>query len=322
MVPGRFVQPDSALADQKKSIPDQLRKTKTGITAGQSCLGHQSHRMEKLEIPQRKNNRHGTAGHTMPHRGPNTLCKNEKCPENTRCQNTPKLAGKAIQHVICNQSRHLSDEQWHKQIPEEYKNSKELLDQWAKENRKKPTHRWVELYKVGDQGDLELVKRYDWTTPPRKYRPRPEMYRRDTIRRYICSASPVIYDLPWKIYGMSLRKKLRGNDDLSTIILQITNEVRPHSSKLSWVLTIVMMLPVLLHAWPRRTTWHRLIFWVIFTAVFNLAGLLTYLALNHTTVIKCPACKKRRGLERTDCIRCTTELPTPEKRKTDLILHA
>lgn len=209
-----------------------------------------------------------------------------------------------------------------KQIPEEYKNSKELLDQWAKENRKKLTHRWVELYKVDDQGELDLIKRYDWTTPPRKYRPRPELYSRDTIRRYICSVSPELYDLPWKIYGTSLRKVYRGNNDFLSGLLEITYMARPHSSKLSWVLTIVMMLLVLLHAWPRRTTWHRLIFWIIFTAVFNLAGLLTYLALNHTTVIKCPACKKRRGLERTDCIRCTTELPTPEKRKTDLILHA
>ncbi|MBW8035762.1 MAG: hypothetical protein FVQ79_09075 [Planctomycetes bacterium] len=210
-----------------------------------------------------------------------------------------------------------------KRFPEEYRNSQELIEQWREENRNKPTHRWVQLYKIDDQSNLELIKRKDWTTPPPKDQPpRIANNQPEKVKHYVCSFSPVIYDLPWKFWPTSLRKKLHANDDLSTLIAQITNEVRPHSSKLSWILTALMMVLVTLHAWPRRTTWYRVIFWLIFTAAFNLPGLLTYLALNHTTVIKCPACKKRRGLERTDCIRCETELPTPEKRKTDLILHA
>jgi DNA-directed RNA polymerase subunit RPC12/RpoP len=76
-----------------------------------------------------------------------------------------------------------------------------------------------------------------------------------------------------------------------------------------------------LHGWPRRTSWGKLIFWLAFTLVFNLAGLLTYLALNHTTVIKCPVCGRRRGLIQVNCVRCGAELPIPERRKTDLIFN-
>ena len=206
-------------------------------------------------------------------------------------------------------------------IPKEVWGSIKLIEQWREKIRKEPTRNWVELYKVDNQGDLELIKRYDWTEPPEKYQTSSVRYHMgDTIRHYVRSVSPILYDLPWKIYGMSIQKFYRENT-FSGSLLRATNQLRPNSSILSWILTALMASLVVLHAWPRRTTWQRLIFWTIFTLAFNLAGLLTYLALNHTTVIKCKACGKRRGLERTDCIRCTAELPTPEKRKTNLILQ-
>jgi len=81
-----------------------------------------------------------------------------------------------------------------------------------------------------------------------------------------------------------------------------------------------MMGFALWHGWSRRTSWSKLFLWLIIVGAFNLAGLLTYLALNHTTVIKCPACGKKRGLERFNCIRCGSGLPVPQRRPTDLIL--
>jgi len=78
----------------------------------------------------------------------------------------------------------------------------------------------------------------------------------------------------------------------------------------------------LLHAWPRRTGWGRPAAWLILVFAFNLAGLLTYLALNHTSVIRCPACGRRRGLLRPDCPACHLPLPAPEPRPTDLVLAA
>jgi DNA-directed RNA polymerase subunit RPC12/RpoP len=81
-----------------------------------------------------------------------------------------------------------------------------------------------------------------------------------------------------------------------------------------------MMVIAFWHGWARRTSWGKLFVWLVVVGAFNLAGLLAYLALNHTAVIKCPVCGRRRGLERVDCVRCGAELPVPERRKLDLIL--
>jgi len=96
-------------------------------------------------------------------------------------------------------------------------------------------------------------------------------------------------------------------------------DIQPYGGVINRVLTVLMMIFVFLHGWPRRTSWARFVSWLVFVGLFNLAGLLTYLALNHTAVIKCPVCGKRRGLARVDCVRCQAELPAPERGKLDLI---
>ena len=117
-----------------------------------------------------------------------------------------------------------------------------------------------------------------------------------------------------------MRIKSNRSDSFIAACLETMVKDRPGNSVLNWVLSVVMMGFTFWHGWPRRTNLCKLIFWIIFVGTFNLAGLLTYLALNHTTVIKCTTCGKRRGLEKIDCVRCGTVLPIPIQRKTDLIL--
>jgi hypothetical protein len=90
---------------------------------------------------------------------------------------------------------------------------------------------------------------------------------------------------------------------------------------LNWILGLAMAAFAFWHGWPRQTSLGKLIFWLAFTLVFNLAGLLTYLALNHTPIIKCSSCGKSRCLGQVNCLRCGTELPAPKRRKLDLILN-
>jgi hypothetical protein len=97
---------------------------------------------------------------------------------------------------------------------------------------------------------------------------------------------------------------------------------RPGNSILNWVLSAAMMYFAFWHGWSRRTGLAKMIFWLIFVGAFNLAGLLTYLALNHTAIIKCQACGERRGLARLDCVRCGAVLPVPKRRKPDLIFDS
>jgi hypothetical protein len=75
-----------------------------------------------------------------------------------------------------------------------------------------------------------------------------------------------------------------------------------------------------LHGWLRRTHIAKLIFWVVFVFLFNLPGFLTYLALNHTPVIQCANCGKKRGLLQDACCRCGTALALPKAKETDLVM--
>jgi hypothetical protein len=91
----------------------------------------------------------------------------------------------------------------------------------------------------------------------------------------------------------------------------------PLNGPANWAISALMMGFVFWHGWPRRTSNAKLIFWLVFVGLLNLAGLLTYLALNHTAVIKCPACGWHRGLAQSDCIRCHASLPAPKPRELD-----
>lgn len=204
-------------------------------------------------------------------------------------------------------------------VQKAYLKSPELYQQWVSKHEGKPYKRWVELYKVDNQANLHLLNRYEWTVP-REFGPK---IRRKSFRLQVRSAamafSSPLYDLAWFLLGQEFFiQRSRGNDFVSGSIQMIT-EIRPANSLWSCLLSIAMVGFAFLHGWPRRTSRAKLIFWLAFTLVFNLAGLLTYLALNHITVIKCPVCGRRRGLAQVNCPRCGAELPIPERRKTDLI---
>ena len=204
----------------------------------------------------------------------------------------------------------------------DYLQDRQLYDQWLHDYRSKPQKRWVELYKIDAQADLELVNSYDWTLPPpsvpviRARDPRP------AFQRGVSQFSPPLYDLVVRLLGIKFwpwAYNSRNMGDFFYSLVRMIMDIRPYGGVINRVLSALMMGFVFLHGWPRRTSWVKFAFWLIFVGAFNLAGLLTYLALNHTVVIKCPVCGKRRGLDRVDCVRCQAELPAPERGKLDLI---
>jgi hypothetical protein len=200
--------------------------------------------------------------------------------------------------------------------------SLKLLREYQREYNSKPQPQSLQLYKVADSGKLELVNRFDWTKPVRNepYQPYPPD-RRETIIRWASTASPPVFNLLCELFGNSLYK-LGCSEGIFMMQVYdfIITEFRPHYSSLNYVLSAAMMAFALWHGWPRRTSLSKLILWLIIVGAFNLAGLLTYLGLNHTPVIKCTACGKKRGLEKFNCIRCGSPLPAPQRRPTDLIL--
>ena len=167
-----------------------------------------------------------------------------------------------------------------------------------------------------------MLNRYDWTVPApsmpvvRARDPRP------AVKRCVSQFSPPLYDVAARLLGRKFwlwAFDSRNRGDFFYSLVRMTMDIRPYGGVINRVLSALMMVFAFLHGWPRRTSWAKFIFWLIFVGIFNLAGLLTYLALNHTVVIKCPVCGKRRGLAQVDCVRCQAALPAPERGKLDLI---
>jgi hypothetical protein len=198
--------------------------------------------------------------------------------------------------------------------------SHKLLEQYRQEYNSKPRPQSLQLHKVAGDGKLEFVSRFNWTRPTWEalYPPDP----RETIMRWVSKISPPVLDLLWELFGDNLYKLREKRTGMMSSYADIILYFRPgHFNSLgNYLLSVAMLGFALWHGWPRRTSLSKLILWLIIVGAFNLAGLLTYLGLNHTPVIKCPACGKKRGLEKFNCVRCGSAFAVPQRRPTDLIL--
>ena len=205
-------------------------------------------------------------------------------------------------------------------MPKTYlKSSKLSAEEWFSKFEGKSYKRWVELYKVDNQAKFHLLNRYEWNVPSEFLPKRRKSFRLQVQRAAMAFSSP-LYDMAWLFLGPEFFYQRRGGNDFVSGSIQMISELRPVNSLWSWLGIMAMVCIAFLHARPRQTSRPKLIFWLAFTLVFNLAGLLTYLALNHISITKCSACGKSRGLAQVNCVRCGAELPTPERRKLDLIL--
>lgn len=199
--------------------------------------------------------------------------------------------------------------------------SQQVIDKWMQEARSKSWNHWTELYKVNNNGELELVNRYKYVRPPLsepliKVRdPRPP------VHRYMSQFSPVLYDLiaHFRTRFRSQSYLYQNRGALLYDLWVCIQYLQPYRGMINRLLSLFIMVYVFWHGFPRRTSWAKFVFCLIFAGLFNIAGLLTYLALNHTAVIKCPVCSKRRGLAQVACVRCKGQLPAPERGKLDLI---
>lgn len=202
----------------------------------------------------------------------------------------------------------------------DYRKSPKLYEQWRRKFRSHPQKYWVQLYKVDNNGNFESLNRYTWTVPGRTEPAEFTGYRMVTPR-IVNKFSTPLYDLAWHLSGIKFWTQLYQRTELAHGFARMINDIRPGDSIINWLLSAAMMGFALWHGWPRRTSWLKFLFWLAFVGIFNLTGLLTYLALNHTAVIKCSVCGRCRGLIQVNCVRCGAELPTPKRGKLDLIFN-
>jgi hypothetical protein len=179
-------------------------------------------------------------------------------------------------------------------------------------------HCQINIYKLNQSGTLDILNHYEWTRPERKYK---EYFEPVQISKpFVTAFSPPVYDWLWRNYSERIESYHHIDSIPLALIFGVIAESRPLNTPFNLFICIAIMGFTLWHGLARRTCWAKLIFWVILTGLLNLAGLLAYLALNHTPVIKCSNCGKKRGLETDNCSQCGSPLPVPQRKPTDLIM--
>ncbi len=185
----------------------------------------------------------------------------------------------------------------------------------------KPRRQGIELYEVGPTGVITLLNQFTWRADAAYQRKLSRITPAPEAREHITTLSPPLYDLLYQAFTTTvLELGLQRNNELLRILVQTIYHLCPRYAVFNWLLSVVLTAVVFLHCRPRRTSNAQVIFWLVLTMLFGLAGLLTYLALNYTPAIKCPACRRRRGLKTSNCPNCGAALPGPPPGRFDAVL--
>jgi hypothetical protein len=191
---------------------------------------------------------------------------------------------------------------------------------WIEDTRGKPRDWWNELHKLDRSGNLKLISRNDWTRPADVWGEGNSSWKRaQEFKKYTTAAVPLFFR-PIAKQLHEIRFGYRG--DYGNIISGLDDiliYIAPVSIFYCLVLSLLSVCAAVYHGWGRRTSFEGLVGWLVFVGVFNVAGLLTYLAMNHRPVLRCSACGKKRHLMADSCIRCGSGLPVPERQETDLV---
>ena len=190
--------------------------------------------------------------------------------------------------------------------------------------RAAPKERRLDIYKVDDRGNIELISQIAWTVPGEDLTDQTAGWLsvREKAQRCVNQFSPPMYDFVAYVlakYIWSLDDLFRSDGRFAREIFFSLEAFRPGLRFWNWIVGALMVAFAYRHGRPRSTTRAPLDFWLEYVGLFNIAGLLTYLALNHTPLIKCPSCGKGRGLNQPKCVRCQADLPAPKPGRLDLI---
>jgi hypothetical protein len=193
-----------------------------------------------------------------------------------------------------------------------------VYQQWVDTYNKTCKEHCGALYRIDMQGQLTQVSKASWT----ESMPRGDYGIRFagsgwSSSRALSSVSPGLYCVNFLLSrSYTLRLFNMINQRAGIIPFWIFPQAR-----LDLLITSSLcLLLAWLHLKPREGSRVKLVLWLMFVLCFNLAGLLTYLALNHTPLVRCASCGKKRGLTSEACVRCQTPLPLPEHTRPHLLL--
>lgn len=185
--------------------------------------------------------------------------------------------------------------------------------QWCRENLYHPRDRVVTLYELTDDGVLQEKNRFEWIEPANT-----TTFHSNQADIFHSIVNSVTSPVP--AWAAALIRRYHNEPQWLRDFFQITRTIYQYHLPVNLFIMTVMAVLTALHGRPRQMNRLKLAGWVLFVFLFNLAGLLTYLALNHTAVIRCEKCGKRRGLSTDACPHCSARLPGPRPKPTDLLM--
>ena len=178
---------------------------------------------------------------------------------------------------------------------------------WNDNFKSKSKTMHLELYQIRSDGTLVLKNQLTWDKPDYGYR-RLEQTQASPIKRFSPrnfsrAISPITYTILIHTFGI-----YQWND--------IIRYWHPRFTWSTWIAILMMGGFIYWHSRSRSVARHYLALWLSLSSFFGFAGLLTYLALNHTPLVRCINCKKGRCLSQANCVHCGTPLPRPNPKHT------
>lgn len=193
-----------------------------------------------------------------------------------------------------------------------------VIRAWWDANLNKPMQSRIRLFEIDEAGNFVERNSFAWTRPAYKWTA--DSYSQEEKRRHLINSFSS--RVPgWIAAGIL---EIAGEANMARsrycrMLMDCVDVTTPFNQAVNLSLMTLFALLTLVHGLPRRTGVAKLLFWIGFVLLFNLAGFLTYLALNHTPVVRCASCGKWRGLAQDACCRCGAVLPLPRGKETDLL---
>ncbi|KKK77134.1 hypothetical protein LCGC14_2856660, partial [marine sediment metagenome] len=169
---------------------------------------------------------------------------------------------------------------------------------WFQElmNDSRDITRYFDVYKLDQDATPVLIDGFQWRAPFRTKKQRQQSQNRELfmerVKKYQTSISPILYKLARDRIIDRRWQEPKYHSEIARTFFELIDFLHPTHFVLSCIFSAVMVVLAGVHGWSRRRGWGEYVFWLVFVAAFNVAGLLAYISLKHTVVIRCSGCGK------------------------------
>ncbi len=197
--------------------------------------------------------------------------------------------------------------------------SEDWFGAWRKYNSKSHNQE-LTLYKLNDGGaELEMMNNFSWVKTPRKIAHSREKFWPSEFHDVISNLSPVVYGAIGGIWHKDLRQLSRTNDSVRSALAGLILHWRAKNMVANVIVSLIAVSIAFVHGLARRKSWAGFAGWLVFVFIFNVAGLIIYLMLNHRPVIICQNCNSKRAVNNKKCRKCGQSLEMPKNNGFEIV---